>query len=203
MHPQRQGQEKRLTRGSDAGTAFDAASPVRFARAARATCEKRRHGMPRKTSPVLKRLLALIAVVVSVSSGAISAQAALVSGILTTPDGHPASDRQIHFENRVTGVLYLVRTDPDGKFSAHLPPGVYDLRQERGPIIRAGIGVIGASGDLGKVPEVDVSFWSHLFELEALGERIANSPAPATANLPGGGVDTQPSAAPSPAVPPR
>ena len=109
--------------------------------------KNRRPGMPRKTNPVLKRLLALIAMVVSVSSGAISAQAAQVSGILTTPDGHPVSDRQIHFENRVTGVLYLVRTDPDGKFSAHLPPGVYDLRQERGPIIRAGIGVDGASGD--------------------------------------------------------
>jgi len=165
--------------------------------------KNRRHGMPRKTSPVLKRLLALIAVVVSVSSGAISAQAALVSGILTTPDGHPASDRQIHFENRVTGVLYLVRTDSDGKFSAHLPPGVYDLRQERGPIIRAGIAVAEASGDLGKVPEPAGGFCFHPFEFEALGERIANSPAPATANLPGGGVDIQPAAAPSPAGPPR
>ncbi len=159
--------------------------------------------MPRKTSPVLKRLLALIAVVMSVSSGAISAQAALVSGILTTPDGHPASDRQIHFENRVSGVLYLMRTDSDGKFSAHLPPGVYDLRQERGTIIRAGIEVNKPNGDLGKVPEPVGGFWFDPFELEELGERIVNSPAPATANLPGGRVDTRPAAAPSPSVPPK
>src|SRR5271155_1935485 len=121
---------------------------------------------------------------IGVSGVALGAQAALVSGILTTADGRPAADRQLHFENRITGILYLVRTDPDGKFAADLPPGIYDLRRERGPIIRAGIGVDDTSGDLGKVSETSADFWSHLFEFESLGERIVDSPAPATANLP-------------------
>lgn len=163
----------------------------------------RPHRAPRKTALIIKVVLALIAVGVSVSSGAISAQAALVSGILTTPDGHPASDRQIHFENRVTGVLYLVQTDSDGKFSTNLPPGVYDLRQEHGTTIRAGIEVTQADADLGKVPEPVTGFWFNPFELQELGERIITSPAPSTANLPDGGAGTRPAAASSPAVAPR
>jgi len=172
-------------------------------RQSRQSVNNRPHRAPRQTALIIKIVLALTAVVVSVSSWVISAQAALVGGILTTPDGRPASDRQIHFENRVTGVLYLVRTGSDGKFSAQLPPGVYDLRQERGPIIRAGIGVNEAADDLGKVPESEVGFWSHLFDLEALGERIVNSPAPATANLPGGGAETRPAGSSSPPVAPK
>lgn len=169
----------------------------------------RPHRAPRKTALIIKVVLALTAVVAGVSSGAISAQAALVSGMLTTPGGHPASDRQIHFENRVTGVLYLVQTDSDGKFSTHLPPGVYDLRQEHGTIIRAGIGIDKADADLGKVAEPVGGFWFDPFELEELGERIIDSPAPSTANLPGanlpgGGAGTRPAAAPSsPSVAPR
>jgi len=150
---------------------------------------------------VLKQLLALISILIGVSSVAIGAQAALISGVLTTVDGQPASDRQIHFENRVSGTLYLVRTNADGAFSADLPPGLYDLRRETGPVIRAGIAVDESSHDLGKVPESEVSFWSHLFELESLGERTVKSPAPATANLPGGAIDMSPPAAgPAPTV---
>jgi len=156
------------------------------------------HEAPRKATLALKAVLALITLMMSLPSGATGVQAALVSGILTTADGRPAPDRQIHFENRVTGVLYLVRTDSDGKFSADLPSGVYDLREEQGRIIRAGIGVGEANGDLGKVPE-SVGFWFNPLELEALGERIVKSAAPSTANLPGGGGNAQPTAAPSPA----
>jgi hypothetical protein len=151
---------------------------------------------------VVKQILALTMILIGMSSIAIGAQAALISGVLTTADGHPASDRQIHFEDRVSGTLYLVRTTSDGAFSADLPPGFYDLRRESGPVIRAGIAVDESNHDLGKVPESEVNFWSHLFELESLGERVAKSPAPATANLPGGGaIDMRPAAAgPAPTV---
>jgi hypothetical protein len=148
-----------------------------------------------------KRLIPLAIAVISLSSLAIAAQAAVVSGILTAPDGRPASDRQIHFENRITKVLFLMRTDSDGKFAADLPPGTYDLRREKGPIIRAGIKVDDVNDDLGKVAETTVDFWSYLFELEALGERVVNSPAPATANLPPGGVSAPPGSAGPPPSP--
>ncbi len=149
-------------------------------------------------------LLALTALISpSVPSLAIGPQRALVSGILTTTQGSPAPDRQIHFENRVSGVLYLARTNADGGFSTHLPPGVYDLREEGGTIIRRGIAVSDADADLGKVSEPAAGFWFDPFQFEELGERIVNSPAPATANLPGAMMETHPVPASSPSAVPR
>ena len=145
-------------------------------------------------------LIALLVIAISILSATVSARAAVIGGALTTRDGNPAPDRQIHFENRVTGDIFLVRTGSDGRFSAGLPPGRYDLREERGPIIHAAIAV-GANGqDLGKVAEPAGGFWCHLFEMEVLGPAIVKTSAPSTANLPGNASETQSTDVPS--VPP-
>ncbi len=147
-----------------------------------------------------QNLIALLVIAISIVSAAAGARAAVVVGALTTRDGNPAPERQIHFENRVTGDIFLVRTGSDGRFSADLPPGRYDLREEHGPIIHAAIAV-GANGqDLGKVAEPSGGFWCHLFEMEVLGPAIVKTPAPSTANLPGNASETQSTNAPS--VPP-
>jgi hypothetical protein len=159
--------------------------------------------VPRGIALIAAALLALTALISpSVPSFAFGRQT-FVSGTLTTPEGRPAPDRQIHFENRVSGVLYLMRTDADGSFATHLPPGVYDLREESGTIIRRGIAVSEIDADIGKVSEPVAGFWFDPFQFEQLGERIIDSPAPATANLPGSTMETHPVPAPSPSAAPR
>ncbi len=148
---------------------------------------------------LVKKLLLMMALVLSIPAGA---GAATVSGTLVTSDGSPVANRQLHFENRVTGDLYLVRTAADGGFSADLPPGVYDLRQQEGEIIRAGVGVVESPDTLGKVSEPGFgSFWSHLFDHEELAPGIIRSPAPSTANLGGTHSAPQPAASPEATAP--
>ena len=142
-------------------------------------------------------LIVAFAIMMSAISATVSVRAAVVGGALTTRDGNPAPDRQIHFENRVTADIFLVRTGSDGRFSADLPRGHYDLREERGPIIRAAIAVGASEQDLGKVAEPDRGFWCNLFEMEVLGPAIVRTPAPSTANLPAGDSTTQATDRPS------
>jgi len=67
------------------------------------------------------------------------ASAAVVAGTYTGHGGAPLADHQLHFENRVSGDIFLARTGADGSFSADLPPGSYDLRAERGLVIKSDI----------------------------------------------------------------
>jgi len=119
-----------------------------------------------------------IAGAIATASGAFAAN---VSGILIGADGRPASGSQIHFEQRVTHDLFLLRTGPDGKFSTDLPPGAYDLRGDRGALIGAGIIVHDDDLALGKL--VAPGGWS-IFNREGVLEGLATTPAPSTANLP-------------------
>src|SRR5690348_16951730 len=81
------------------------------------------------------------------------AEAGTVSGRLFARGGKPLADRQVHFENRISGDIYLARTGDDGSFAADLPPGVYDLRAERGLIVKSHL-VVGVSDvGLGQVFE--------------------------------------------------
>ena len=59
----------------------------------------------------------------------------IVSGKLLTYEGQPAASQRIHFENAVSGDLFLAKTGPDGSFAFALPPGGYELRVEQGPIV--------------------------------------------------------------------
>jgi len=111
------------------------------------------------------------------------AGAAMVSGVLTEYEGPPAKDRQVHFENRLSGDMFLVATGDDGAFAADLPPGAYDLRGERGLVIKGRIVVDREAVNLGTVrhpPPLDVR---KAFQREGIAETIVQSAAPATANV--------------------
>src|SRR5438874_5189459 len=57
------------------------------------------------------------------------AEAARVSGVLTAyGSSTPLVSRDLHFQNRITGDLFLSPTHQDGSFAALLPPGDYSLR---------------------------------------------------------------------------
>lgn len=133
----------------------------------------------------------------------VPADAAMVSGVYTNYGGKPLPDHQLHFENRISGDMYLTRTGTDGSFSSDLPPGTYDLRGERGPVVRPGIRVEADSSplDVGRVSEGAPFDFRRPFEREGIGPTIMNIEAPATAHLEKESVATAPSSAPSPALP--
>ncbi len=130
-------------------------------------------------SAVAAAALALLAI-------AEPARSATVSGTFTYDDGTPAKRRQLHYENRATGDMYIAPTDPSGSFSADLPPGFYDLRAERGVVLKANITVGDSSLDVGKVVEPAPLDVRRPFEHEGVAEAIVENPAPSTANLQAG-----------------
>lgn len=123
--------------------------------------------------------LALIAVAVPAGAG-------VVSGTFTYDNGTPARRRQLHFENRATGDMYIAPTDPSGAFSTDLPPGLYDLRAERGVILKGNIGVGESNLDVGKVVEPAPLDVRRPFQHQGIAEAIVDTPAPSTANLQSG-----------------
>lgn len=129
------------------------------------------------------------------------AEAATVSGIYTTPHGKPLADHQLHFENRISGDMYLTRTGNDGSFASDLPPGTYDLRAERGLIVRPGIRVEvnGADLNVGRVSEGAPLDVRRPFERQGIGPALVDTEAPATAHVEHRASAPAPSAAPSPA----
>ena len=82
-----------------------------------------------------------VAVAAGLAVGARIAGAANVSGLMSYRDGKAADRRQLHYENRVTNDIFVAPTKPDGSFTADLPPGVYDLRAERGVVLASKIRV--------------------------------------------------------------
>jgi hypothetical protein len=117
---------------------------------------------------------------------AIPARAAVVSGIFTYDNGSPAKRRQLHFENRATGDMFIAQTDPGGAFSVDLPPGLYDLRAERGVVLKANVEVGESDVSVGKVVEPAPLDVRRPFEHEGVAEALVEGPAPSTANLQSG-----------------
>ena len=111
------------------------------------------------------------------------AGAASVSGTMLYRDGKPADRRQLHYENVVTSDIYVAPTKPDGSFTADLPPGVYDLRAERGVVLAGGIRVGNQEVNIGKVVEPAPLDVRRPFEHEGVADSIVDIPAPATANI--------------------
>jgi hypothetical protein len=113
------------------------------------------------------------------------AHGAVVSGRFVYRDGAPAANRQLHLENVISQDMFIAPTDSDGKYSVELPPGVYDLRAERGVIlqknIRVGINEVSVPQAVEPAP-LDVR---RPFEHESIAASIISSPAPATANVHG------------------
>jgi hypothetical protein len=126
-----------------------------------------------------------VAIVAGLAAGARIAGAANVTGLMTYQDGRRAERRWLHYENRVTSDIYIAPTKSDGTFTADLPPGLYDLRAERGVILADKIRVDSLDLNLGPVVEpAPLDVW-RAFEIEGVAEVIVESPAPATANLAG------------------
>jgi hypothetical protein len=113
------------------------------------------------------------------------AGAANVDGNMTYVNGSPAAKRQLHYENRATQDMYVAPTKPDGSFTADLPPGTYDLRAERGVILKSRIRVQDEDLNIGRVVEPAPLDWKRLFEHQTVAEAIVLTPAPSTANLTG------------------
>src|SRR5690348_3817499 len=115
---------------------------------------------------------------------AIQQMSTAVSGVLTTPEAGALAGHELHFQERVSGNLYTVRTKADGSFSTMLPHGVYDLRGMHGAVIVRGVAVGQSPVALGQVhPPHPYDVW-RLLERQEVGEAIVRSPAPAAAHVP-------------------
>ena len=108
----------------------------------------------------------------------------VVTGVLAAPDEGSAASRELHFQNRLTGNLYTVRTKADGSFSTMLPKGVFDLRGMHGAVIVAGVVVGQGPVDLGQVRSPGPYNLWRLVQWQHISQAIVSSPAPATAYLP-------------------
>jgi hypothetical protein len=111
------------------------------------------------------------------------AAAARVSGTFATYQGQPAASRELHFENCVTHDSYMAPTHGDGSFAQTLPPGNYDLRAERGAIVRHAIMVGDADLAIGQVSDLAPFAPARLWQLQALFPTLLTSPAPSTAYI--------------------
>ena len=141
----------------------------------------------RKSDRMLRFAAAALSVAVAagLAAGARIARAANVSGLMSYRDGKPAEQRWLHYENRVTSDIYVAPTKPDGSFTADLPPGLYDLRAERGVILASKIRVDAEDVNIGHVVEPAPLDVRRPFEHEGVADALLESPAPATANLTG------------------
>jgi hypothetical protein len=110
----------------------------------------------------------------------ISVEPVMVSGKILTNQGAPAANRQIHFENTVSGDAYLTQTGNDGSFSIELPPAAYNLREEHGPIVAGEIQVWNGAINLGTVSEPPQI--QHILQSEGVAPALIHSPAPITSN---------------------
>jgi hypothetical protein len=125
--------------------------------------------------------------------------AAPVAGTLTGYESStPLGNRYLHFENVATHDIYMTPTGPGGSFSVDLPPGVYDLRTERGAILARRIVVDPRASTIGAISDLAPLSPVRLCELQAIAPAQVYSPAPATANL----MTFDPTAPPSVARPP-
>jgi hypothetical protein len=136
-------------------------------------------------SIIAGRFIAALAVAcgLMIALDAAPAAAARVSGALMSYQGQPEASRDLHFENCVTQDEYLAPTHPGGLFAQSLPPGCYDLRAERGAILRRGIIVGNSDVSIGSVSDLAPLAPARLFDLEELFPTLLTSPAPSTAYI--------------------
>lgn len=127
---------------------------------------------------------ALAVALCSILSMAVAgADAATVSGTYSNRSGTPLAGHQLHFENQISGDIFLTLTGPDGSFSADLPPGIYDLRAERGLVLYRGLQVDGGAVNVGRVEDGAPLDVRKPFEREGIAPSMVDTAAPATAHL--------------------
>jgi hypothetical protein len=111
-------------------------------------------------------------------------RAARVSGVLTGYENStPLASRDLHFQNIITGDVYLSPTHSDGSFGASLPPGRYRLRTEAGAVLVNSIVVSRANIDLGRVNELAPLAPQRWWQSQAIAPTRLAAPAPSTAYL--------------------
>lgn len=116
-----------------------------------------------------------------------------VTGVLAAAEaGAPPAGNELHFQGRIGGNIYMVRTQANGAFSTMLPEGLYDLRDMRGTVIARAVTVGQSPVDLGQVRPPGPYNVRRLVERQEIGEAIVKSPAPATAYLPSSDEASQP-----------
>jgi hypothetical protein len=121
-----------------------------------------------------------------------------VTGKLLTHTGQPVANRSIHFENVVSGDTYLTHTGADGSFAAALPPAVYNLREEPGPIVMRNLQALTTPINLGAIAEP--GSWWDILEGEKVAPGLVHSPASVTSSVrPGGPIQPALRSLPSPA----
>ena len=100
-----------------------------------------------------------------------------VTGVLAAPEaGEPLANHELHFQERVSGNIYTLRTAANGAFSTVLPEGVYDLRGKHGAVIARGVIVGQSPVNLGQVnPPGPYNVW-RLFERQEVGQAIVVTP---------------------------
>jgi hypothetical protein len=113
----------------------------------------------------------------------VRANAATVTGRFVYRNGAPAADRQLHFENTITEDMYIAPTDSDGRYTVDLPPGVYDLRAERGVVLQPNVVVGRNEVNVRQAVEPAPLDFHRPFQHEGIADVIIMSPAPATANI--------------------
>jgi len=127
-----------------------------------------------------------MALALAAPAAAAQFSSAQVSGNFVYRDGTPADNRQLHFQNRASGDMFVAPTDNHGDFATFLPPGIYDLRAERGVVLKAKILVVGNTDfNIGRVEEPAPLDVRRPFERQGVAEAVVQSPAPATANMQG------------------
>ena len=149
------------------------------------TCTRRdsRRGLVRARH---RAIAIVLGCVLALSCDAIrpaSAAAARVSGTLVGYQGQPEPSRDLHFENCASHDSYLAPTHTDATFAQNLPPGCYNLRAERGAILRRGIIVKDNDLALGTISDLAPLAPARLFDLEDLFPTLLTSPAPSTAYI--------------------
>ncbi|HJU10187.1 MAG TPA: hypothetical protein VJ728_04890 [Candidatus Binataceae bacterium] len=126
----------------------------------------------------------MLFILVMIAGSPQRALAARVSGVLTGYEkSTPLVSRDLHFQNVVTGDVYLSPTHTDGSFRASLPPGTYRLRTETGAVLVNSIVVDGSNIDLGRVSELAPLAPQRLWQAQSIAPSDLSAPAPSTAYL--------------------
>lgn len=111
------------------------------------------------------------------------AWAARVSGTLIGTPQQPDTGRRFHFQDRITGDIFIVPIGDDGSFALNLPPGKYDLRAQHGVMVWRNIVVGDHDVTLGKFQEHPPNAISRVLAWQSLFPSLLTSPAPSAAYL--------------------
>jgi hypothetical protein len=93
----------------------------------------------------------------------------------------PLVSRDLHFQNKITGDIYLSPTHQDGSFAVTLPPGVYSLRTETGAVLVSRLVVGPRDVTLGNVSELARFAPQRWFQWQTVAPTILSSSPPSTA----------------------